>query len=243
MSRIIIAVLVVVAVIFSAPFCFAQEQATTAGDSLATLQKEISGVKESTGRIEKDIQGLKASGVETQKKIGQVEENLGRKIDDSKTEIQKNLSQTLGDSLQKVEKNLGQKIDDSTAKTEEKLGQISGGVKKIFCLIFALAIVSVLVIVVITVQKRRDKKIWLTVEFEANGAAKVYEVLTRYSPRNGVYTSPFKTRSGAGIDRNTSDAMIAHYRNALKKVLEDTTSEFAVQMEALIKGGKIKEIK
>ena len=237
-----------VAVIFSAPFCFSQETAAAKDTTFAALQKDVEKMGKSAERIEQEVQGLKASGAETQKKIGQVEENLGRKIDDSKTEIQKNLNQTLGDSLRKVEKNLGQKIDDSTAKTEEKLGQISGGVKKIFCLIFAFASILVLVCGVVFLRKRMDKNEWLTVEVEANGAKNVFDVLTKYSPRKKLYTSPFmtsgkKTGTRGAIDRNTVDATAKHYKSALKQAIEDPTSDFALQMANLMKEGKIKEIK
>ncbi|MDD5290783.1 MAG: hypothetical protein PHZ04_01575 [Patescibacteria group bacterium] len=257
MLRTITVLVVAAVIIFSAP-CFAQG-IVAAGDSafaaLAALQEDAQVIKKSTARIEQDIQGLKDTQVETQKKLGQIEKSgqeslrkVEEKINDSKTEIQKNLSQALGDSLRRVKENLGREIKDSETKTQEKLGEISGGVKKIFYLIIALAIVSVLVIVVISVQKRRDKNIWLTVEVEIGSEKKTFKVLTGYSPRTGVYTSPFTTsgekngKRGA-IDRNTEDAMVKHYRSAIKKALENPKSDFAVQMKTLLRGGKIKEIR
>ncbi len=220
------------------------------------LNKQI---EDSEARTGQKLEDIGKTGQAIREDLQKAEENLSQQIKDSEAGIKGKLDEleksdkALVDSLQAAKQALEKKIDQSNAETKETLGRIEkilngvrSNVKAILWIVISFFIVSVLVFAVVTVLKRRDRNIWIIVEFEANGAKKVYKVLTRYSPRKDIYTSPFmtageKTGKRGKIDRNTPDAMKKHYRSALKKALEDQESDFAKQMATLVKGGKIKE--
>jgi len=248
MSKVIVALVVAAVVIFSVVPCFAQETVTTEDSTLTVLQKDVQGLKKSSEQIQQDIDGLGKANVETQKKLGQVEENLGRKIEDSQAATGERLDQVektgqaLGDNLRKVEENLGRKIDDSETRTQEKLGQISGGVKKVFYLIITLVVVFAMAYSVVQLKKRLPKNIPVVIEdVEVEGVKKTFKVLVKY--HKGIYTSPFTATTGNPINlkKDSLQEMKSSLKNCLKK--SGSGGIFENQMATLIKEGKIKEIR